>query len=297
MSKPDFLETTEFSEQQVLEMMNLGAALKACVRAQYYPPLIRKQTVALHIAQAGAPLDLALKTAIGQLGGAFVSVDDWPLEPPDSLRHTATLLSENCDCAIVACERHETLLALAKYAEIPIISAGSSFARPIAELAALITMYEHLPGEKKLEECKAVYAGKADSFCTSMLFICSKIGMQFVQLCKEKPHELQPPVLKLAERNVKKSGGTYAVTDNPAEAYHNADFLFLDAPVGAKLPQEASGLLRIDGTENLLTAARAILACTLYRNPASREPILVEKMKRMLAIKLQAIFGFGEASE
>lgn len=296
MGKPEFLETTEYSEQQILEMMNLGAALKACVRAQYYPPLIRRQTVALHVNHVNRPLGLALETAVDQLGGACVRID-WPLEPNDSLKHLAAQLSDNCDCAIIACERHETLLAIAKYAAIPIINAGSSFALPLTELAALITMYEHLPSGKKLEECKAVFDGKAGAFCSSMLFICSKIGMQFVQLAREKEHELQPPVLKLAERNVKKSGGTYAVNDSPAEAYHNADFLFLDAPVGAKLPPEAAGVLRVDETENLLTAARAVLTCMLYRNPASREPILVEKMKRMLAIKLQAIFGFGEASE
>ena len=296
MEKPEFLETTEYSEQQILELMNLGTTLKACVRAQYYPPLLRNQAVVLHLGNAPAPLGLALETAVWQLGGACVYID-WPLEPHDSLKRVASQLSDNCDCAIVACQKHETLLTLAKHAEVPIINAGSSYALPITELAALITMYERLPSGKKLEDCKAVFDGKASAFSASMLFVCSKIGMQFVQLCADKAHELQPPILKIAERNVKKSGGTYAVSDNAAEAYRNADFLFLDAPIGAKLPPEAAGVLRIDETENLLTAARAVLTCMLYRNPAAREPMLVEKMKRMLAIKLQAIFGFGEANE
>lgn len=296
MMKPDFLDTSVYTEQQVLEMMNLGVALKACVRAQYYPPLIKKQTVAILLEDAQMPIAAALSTAAAQLGGAYVRLD-WPLEPPDSLKRTAALMSENFDCAVIATKRHESLLALAKYAEIPIVNAGSAHSMPIHEIASLITMFEHLPSEKKLEECKAVYDGKADAYCASVLLICSKIGMQFTHLHADKKDEVQPPILKLAERNVKKSGGTYSFTDSAAEAYRNADFLFSDAPIGAKLPPEAVGVMRIDSAENLLSAARTILACMLYRNPASREPILVEKMKRTLAVKLQTIFGFGEANE
>lgn len=296
MAKPEFLETTEYSEQQILEMMNLGTALKACARAQYYPPLLRHRTIALHLAAARPPVNLAFATAAAQLGASHACID-WPLEPHEELRHIGAQLSENCDCAVIACQKHETLPAIAKHADIPIINGGSSFSAPVTELAALITMYERLPSGKKLEECKTVFDGKAGPLCASILFICSKIGMQFVQLAREKTNELQPPTLKIAERNVKKSGGTYAVSDNPAEAYRNADFLFLDAPAGAKLPPEAAGVPRMDETENLLSAARAVLTCMLYRNPAAREPLLVEKMKRTLAIKLQAIFGFGEAVE
>ena len=142
-----------------------------------------------------------------------------------------------------------------------------------------------------------VYDGPDSPVCRSVLFAASKIGMQFVQLCADKNLELKPPMLKLAERNVKKSGGTYAVLNNSAEAYRGADFLFMDAPLNTRIPADASGVLRVDPSENRLAAFRSVLTCMLYQNPASREPILIEKMKRMLAIKLQAIFGFGEANE
>jgi len=96
---------------------------------------------------------------------------------------------------------------------------------------------------------------------------------------------------------VKKSGGAYSVTDAATDAFSGADFLFMDGPLNQKLPPEAVGLLRIDPEENMIAAVRSMLTCLLYDNPAAREPLLIEKMKRMLAIKLQAIFGFGEAEE
>lgn len=296
MKKQDYVETTEYSEQQILDMMNLGVSLKACIRAEYYPPLLRKKCIGLMLPDT-PPLYLSMcRTAIQQLGGS-VSEFSLPLEPPESLRPAAELLSRTFDLVILRCQRHETLLALAKYASIPVVNAGSAFCSPVQELGDLITMFEHLPREKKLEACKAVFFGGATPACASTLYITSKIGMQFVQAVPENASELTPPQLKLAERNVKKSGGAYAVTAYSPEVFHGADFLFMEGPLNQKLPPGAEGLLRIDPSENLVTAYRSLLTCLLYANPATREPLLIEKMKRMLAIKLQAIFGFGDAGE
>lgn len=297
MKTQDFLDSNEFSEQQILDMMNLGVTLKACVRADYFPPLLRRRIVALLPTGDASLLDIMCHTAVSQLGGTLITAP-LTLAAPEKLREDAMLLDRCCDLVIARSERHETLLALAKYADVPIVNAGSAHSLPVQEIADLITMFEHLPREKKLEDCKAVFYGANCPACASVLYATTKIGMQFTQITPEKSGELTPPQLKNAERNVKKSGGTYAVSNNPAEAFRGADFLFMDAPLSQKLPPDAeSGILRIDPTENRVAALRSILVCMLYTNPAARDTLLVEKMKRMLAIKLQAIFGFGEANE
>ena len=291
----DFVDSSELSAQQVLDMLGLGVALKACVRAEYYPALLKKKTIG-YMLNKESHLNLALGTAIHQLGG-FSQPFQMPLEPPSVIRAAALELSRTCDCIVIEHPRHESVLTLAKYATVPVINAGSDHSRPVQEIADLITMFEHLPPEKKLEECKAVFDGPCTATCASALFICTKVGLQFVQLCNDKSEELRPQLLKTAERNVKKSGGTYVVLNSSAEAYRCADFLFMDAPMGTKLPPDAEGLLRIDPSENLLAAMRAIFTCLLYSNPSAREPVLVEKLRRTLAIKLQTIFGFGETTE
>lgn len=296
MKKQDFVETAEFSEQQILDMMNLGVTLKACVRAEYFPPLLKRRCIGLILGDVPPMYVPMCKLAVHQLGGMTVELDV-SIETPEKLREAAMLISRVCDLVVVRCERHETLLTLAKYATVPVVNAGSQHSIPVQEIGDLITMFEHLPREKKLEACKAVFYGPATASCASALYVTSKIGMQFAQVVKEKDKELKPPQLKSAERNVKKSGGAYAVTDSAEEAFHNADFLYMDAPLAQKVPPEAEGVLRIDPNENIVAAYRTILTCMLYVNPAMREPLLIEKMKRMLAIKLQAIFGFGEANE
>ena len=297
MKTQDFIDTNEFTEQQILDIMNLGVTLKACVRADYFPPLLRRRGVILLPTGEPALYDAMCEVAATELGASFRTVSV-PLDEPETLREAAMQLDRCGELLLVRAKRHETLLALAKYADAPLVSLGSPHSLPVQEIADLITMYEHLPREKKLEDCKVVFYGENGAACASALYACSKIGMQFVQIVTKKGGELTPPQLKSAERNVKKSGGTYAVSENAAEAFRGADFLFMDAPLSQKLPPDAeSGILRIDPTENRIAALRAVLTCMLYRNPAARDTLVIEKMKRMLTIKLQTIFGFGEAGE
>jgi len=147
MKRQDYVETSEYSEQQMLDMMNLGVTLKACVRAEYFPPLLRKKCIGLMLDGMPPMFESGCETAIYQLGGN-VSRFSLPLDPPETLRQTAMLLSRTYDLVIIRCERHESLLALAKYADIPIINAGSDFCTPMHELSSLISMFEHLPREK-----------------------------------------------------------------------------------------------------------------------------------------------------
>lgn len=288
MKRPDFLDTNDYTDVQLSDLMNLALALKAAARAEYYPPLLEKRNVCLLLEGVDQYFFNAYKIALHQLGA--LRIDITAVLAPESLRRTAETLSMLYDALVIKTERHETVLALAKYADIPVINAGTDYCAPMQEIADLVTMYEHLPKEKRLEECKLVYDGPESALCRSMLFLCSKIGMHFAQIA-DVPGHLKPPVLKIAERNVKRSGGTYGVTESSQEAYRDADFLRTDArPVQAAADGSPH---HIDPLENLGPAIRAVLLFSLYRDPATRDPVLIEKMKRTLSIKLHALFGYG----
>lgn len=293
MRRADFIDTNEYPEQDLTDLMNLAVALKVSARADHYPQLLRGRMLGVIDDGMNPFLRYALITGIYQFGGACQMVQ----APLDSkhVRQTAEALGNYFDCLAVSIPRHETLLALAKYAGIPVINAGSSFCTPVQELSDLITMYEHLPKEKRLEECKLVFEGPASATAASSLFIASKIGMKFVQIAPG-PEQIKPQAVKIAERNIKKSGGAFLLTEDAAEGYREADFVRTDAPEWT--PQATPGekppfLLPVN--ENLHSAARAALALLLYRDPMARDQLLIEKVRRTLAIKLHDVFGFGEA--
>ncbi len=288
MKRPDFIETNPFSDQALTDLMNLALTLKAAARADSFPPLCEKQVLALAGSGFEPRIRMLFFTAMYQLGGMAQTVACGTA--PEQAKETASLLAGGADAVVVSDISHEFLLLLAKHADMPVLNAGSDFCLPLAELSCLISMYEHLPKEKRLESCKLVYHGPHSPLCASALLLCTKMGIPFCQL-SGKQGELPPPILKMGERNVKKSGGTYAVTDDTAEALKGADFL-LGRREGLTVPA-GSEARWLDPSENLLAAIRAALVWTLYQDPASRDALLIEKLRRTLAVKLQAVFEDG----
>lgn len=285
MIRPDYLDTNPFSDQALTDLMNLALTLKATARAHSFPPLCEKQVLTL-VGEGFSPqLCLLFSTAMFQLGGTAMPVVC--STEAERARESAALLASGADAIALCGTSHEFALLVANHADIPVLNAGSDFCLPLMELSCLISMYEHLPKEKRLDACKLIYHGPYSPACASALFLCTKMGMPFCQLT-DKQGELPPPILKIGERNVKKSGGTYAVTDNPAEAFKGADFL-LGRREGLEIPAGVDAQW-LDPDENLLAAIRSALVRMLYQDPASLDAFLIEKLRRTLSIKLQAVF-------
>ena len=291
MRRNDFIDTNEFTEQELINLMNLAIALKACIRADYFPPLLQHRTLGLALGDCGCRMSSAFITAMRQFGGRILFIDRVP-EVRDSRRFVENY-EPYLDCIAARTNKHEAMLTLSKYASIPVINGGSDFNQPLQELSDLITMFEHLPRERRLEDCKLVYEGPGNAECASLLYLTSKMGMQFVQIAPSH-QQLKPQVTKIAERNIKKSGGAYLITDNAAEGFREANFLRLP-PGSSPSPLAAeNGVFLVDPFSNYVTALRAVLLLMLYRDPAAKDTLMIEKMRRTLAVKLHEVFGYGE---
>jgi putrescine carbamoyltransferase len=110
---------------------------------------------------------------------------------------------------------------------VPVINGLTDFNHPTQVVCDLLTMSEHLPPGRALEDCTVVFVGDRTNVCSSLMFIATQFGMSFVHAA---PQAYQAPSdwLAVAELNALRSGGSVSVTEEVEDALATADFVYTD---------------------------------------------------------------------
>jgi putrescine carbamoyltransferase len=164
-----------------------------------------------------------------ELGGhaLYLKPGEIHLGVRESLYDTAQVLSRMCDVIMARTLKNETIISLAKHATVPVINGLTDYNHPTQVICDLLTMIEHKPEGKKLEDVNVTFVGDATNVLSSLMLITTRMGMHFTQAA---PRKYQAPVnwFGWAQQNCAESGGSVRLTEDPVEAVKNADFIYAD---------------------------------------------------------------------
>lgn len=222
----DLLSLHEITTEDLYAILDLAADLKAKQKAGIEHHLLKGKTLGMIFEKSSTRTRVSFETGMYQLGGQalFLSKNDLQIGRGEPIRDTARVLSRYLDGIMIRTFKHSTLEELAEYASVPVINALTDLLHPCQVLADLLTIKEHI-GQYKGK--KLAYIGDGNNMAHSLLYGCTKIGMD-VAIASPQGYKPDETVVKNAMAEAAVSGSVVTITDDVHEAAKGADVLYTD---------------------------------------------------------------------
>jgi len=188
--------------------------------------LLKGKTLAMIFEKPSTRTRVSFEVGMWQLGGyaLYLNASDLQLGRGETVADTAQVLSRYVNGIMARVFAHQTILDLVKYSKVPVINGLSDFTHPCQGLADLFTIYEK---KGRLSGLKLAYVGDANNVAHSLLYGCSKVGMDITLGCP-KGYEPNPGVVSGAREEGNRSGCKVKVTNDPKETVKEADIVYTD---------------------------------------------------------------------
>lgn len=270
-----FIDTQDFSREELLRIMDLVRLLKEADKAGACPKLLAGTSLGMIFEEPSTRTRVSFEVAMTKLGGhaLYLRPGEIHLGQRENIRDTARVISRMVDVIEARTLKHKTVLDLAANATVPVLNGLTDYNHPTQVVCDVFTMIEHSPPGKPLSDVRITFVGDATNVCSSLLMICTQMGMHFTHAA---PSRYQAPAAwqEIGRANAKASGGSLRVTDDVDAAVRDADFIYTDLWwwIGqeAEIPDRQRAFMPTYQVNDALLARAPARAKFMHCLPASR---------------------------
>ena len=224
------------------------------------------QTLALIFEKSSTRTRFSFDMAMRQLGGSSITATstDMQIGRGETIEDTAKVLSRFVDGVMLRANAHETLLGLARNADIPVINGLTDYNHPCQILADLQTLEER---GGALKDMTLTWVGDGNNVAVSFINAAAKFGFALRLSCPKK-YKVSDNIVAAA----RKSGAKITRLTDPLKASENTDVVIADTFVsmGDKdAKQRLTDLMPYQVTQEMMEKA-AKDALFLHCLPAHR---------------------------
>ena len=266
--KRDFLHVTDFSKEEILEVLSLAAEVKARARSREEYRPFKGHSMAMIFAKPSARTRISFETGFFRLGGhaLYLSPDDISIGKREAVKDIARVISRYNDIIMARLFQHDHILEMAKYSDVPVINGLTDYNHPCQIMADMFTIQEH---KKRVEDLKIVYVGDGNNIVHSWLNMARRIPLHFVCAC---PEGYLPDAKSVADAE-SEGLSEIEISHDPEAAVKGADIVYTDvwASMGQK-HEAAERARRFAGFQvnEALMAAAGKNALFMHCLPAER---------------------------
>ena len=220
----DFLSITNFSVEELDELLELSSELKKLDKANKLKRTLEGKILAMLFEKASLRTRISFEVAMADLGGVALYLkpeDIGVIGKREPAKDMARVLTRYVHGIMARTFAHETLLELAKYADVPVINALSDWSHPCQAMADVLTIREHCG---KLKGLKVAYIGDGNNVARSLAFAFAKFEMKLV-VASPKGYELDEQ--SIISSNKTCNGSVIQIND-PKEAVKGANVVYTD---------------------------------------------------------------------
>ena len=201
-----FLRLMDWSEEKILETVEIASRLKAEVHAGKVSDRLHGQNIAMFFEKPSLRTITTFQVGMNQLGGhaVLLAPDSIGLGKRESVKDVARCLSRWVNALTDDCHPCQAI----------------AFAQMICEN---LGGFKNADGKPKT----VAFIGDGNNVANSFLALASKVGMNFTLACP-KGFEQPKDVVEEAAAGLKKHGCQYRVFNDPKEAVKDADILYSD---------------------------------------------------------------------